>query len=149
MNKTIIWLVTIIIVAVGGYFILRGDEALAPLAETPAELPTETGETTTHTIVYTANGYSPGQLTIKVGDTVIFKNESQMEMWTASAMHPTHKVYPGSGIEKCGTAEAAKIFDACAAIASGGEWSFTFTEAGTWAYHNHLQSNHFGKVIVE
>ena len=35
--------------------------------------------------------------------TVIWKNESSNPMWTASAMHPTHKVYPGTDISACGT----------------------------------------------
>lgn len=68
-------------------------------------------------------------------------------MWTASAVHPTHTIYPGSGISKCGTVEG--IFDSCEEVGVNEEWSFTFDELGTWIYHNHLQSSHFGRIIVK
>jgi len=46
--------------------------------------------------------------------------------------------------EHCGTGTTS--FDQCA---NGGSYSFTFTKAGTWRYHNHSNASHFGTVIVE
>ena len=100
-------------------------------------------------IIFTDSGFSPNLLTIKLGETVTFKNESSKPTWPASAMHPTHKVYPGSDIEKCGTAEESKIFDACRDIPAGGSWSFGFDNVGTWGYHDHLDASKFGKIIVQ
>jgi plastocyanin len=102
----------------------------------------------TKTIVMKADSFEPANLTIQKGTKVIFKNEDSTERWPASAMHPTHTRYPGSGIDKCGTAEEKNIFDACRGMAPGKEYSFTFNEVGDWSYHDHLNPSIFGKIIV-
>lgn len=100
-------------------------------------------------VTYTNNGFSPSSVTINVGDTVRFVNESGRSFWPASAFHPTHTAYPGSDIKKCGTAGASTIFDACRDVASGESYSFTFTEKGKWNYHDHLNASAFGSVVAE
>jgi len=84
-----------------------------------------------------------------VGDTVVFDNKGSKMMWTASAVHPTHKAYPDSDIAKCETPSQAGIFDACRGYGPGELWEFKFNEQGTWKYHNHLQPSHTGTIIVE
>lgn len=103
----------------------------------------------THTIEYTNNGFSPSPLTIKVGDKVTFMNKADKDVWVASAMHPTHRAYPGSNINKCGTDEAGITFDSCGRIAPGTSYSFTFQSEGRWGYHNHIRTSKFGTIIVE
>lgn len=100
-------------------------------------------------ITYTDSGYTPSMIIIKKGETVIWKNESSISMWTASAMHPTHRVYPGTDAAACGTQTLLPMFDACAGTAPGQSWSFTFNNIGTWKYHNHLNSSQFGTIKVE
>ncbi|MBI2453053.1 MAG: hypothetical protein HYV55_02385 [Parcubacteria group bacterium] len=100
-------------------------------------------------IAYTDQGYSPASVNIKKGDTVVWKNESSKDMWPASAMHPTHTVYPGSGITKCNTAEQPTIFDACASVSPGSSWSFKFLQTGSWKFHDHLLPTNFGTINVE
>ena len=100
-------------------------------------------------VTYTDAGYSPGSIKIKIGETVVFKNNGSQMMWTASAMHPTHMLYPGSDIKKCGTGEADKIFDSCVGALSGESWSFKFDNSGEWKYHNHLNTGHYGSITVE
>ncbi len=95
-------------------------------------------------ITYTTDGFSPKTVTINKGQAVRWINQGGGDMWVASAMHPTHTVYPGSDIKKCGT--AANIFDQCG---NGDSYEFTFNEVGEWGYHNHSRANHFGKVIVQ
>lgn len=102
-----------------------------------------TSESAEKQVTYTQDGFSPSTLTIKKGDTVVFKNESQEGMWTASADHPTHAKYPTTG--GC----AGSTFDACKGITSGDSWSFQFDEKGGWTYHNHLNPGKTGKIIVE
>jgi len=102
-----------------------------------------------NTIEITADGFSPKELTISVGETVTWVNKDAEEHWPASAMHPTHTVYPGSDIQKCGTVEEENIFDSCRGLLPGESWNFTFNEAGSWGYHNHLVGGMFGKIIVE
>ena len=100
-------------------------------------------------ITYSVDGFTPAKVTIKKSDKVTWKNNSAIQMWPATAMHPTHRIYPGSGIEKCGTPEATSIFDACKGIVAGGSYSFTFDEIGTWNYHDHLTLGKYGSVVVE
>ena len=100
-------------------------------------------------VEFTANGYTPSTLTVKTGTKVTFKNTVDTATWPASAVHPTHKAYPGSDIEKCNTAEQSKIFDACRGLKKGESFSFVFNEKGTWFYHNHLDTKYFGKIVVE
>src|SRR3972149_5818942 len=45
----------------------------------------------------TATGFIPSSLTIKAGETVTFVNKDTKAHWPASAMHPTHLLYPESG----------------------------------------------------
>lgn len=101
------------------------------------------------TVKITPSGYEPAQLTIKKGSTVAWVNESSGPNWPATASHPTHTVYPGSDIQKCGTAEQPNIFDACKGLTDGESFSFTFNNAGEWAYHDHLTVSKFGKIIVK
>lgn len=87
-----------------------------------------------HTMRFTGDGYEPRDITIKVGDTIEFVNESSQDMWPASNVHPTHELYPE--------------FDAQQALAPGDSWQFTFDEAGTWGYHDHLNSRITGTITV-
>ena len=102
-----------------------------------------------HTIIMNEKGFSPKTITISKGDTVIFTNTGKKNIWPASAMHPTHTVYPGSDIKKCGTDAEKEIFDACEGIAPSKSWSFTFNNVGKWSYHDHLQASSFGSIIVQ
>lgn len=101
----------------------------------PEESKTETASPSTLEVVYGSEGFSPSNLEIKVGDTVLFKNESGKGMWVASNPHPVHSDNPE--------------FDAGLSTANGNSWSFTFTEEGTFSYHNHLNSSFGGKIIVK
>jgi plastocyanin len=154
--RTLLIVLIIALVAVGGWLVLRGDEASAPESDT--EMGMETGDdeeegteqgAEEHIITYSDSGYSPSEVRVSLGDTVTWRNESSGNMWTASAVHPTHTIYSGTSLsEHCPDAANAS-FDACEGIAPGAEWSFTFDEAGSWGYHNHLNAAHTGRVVVE
>lgn len=94
-------------------------------------------------VLYTNAGYSPAVLKVKNGDTVTFRNVSSQLMWTSSDPHPVHSAYPVRG--GC----VASAFDECGAVGAGADWSFQFTVAGTWKYHNHLNPRDAGMVIAE
>ncbi len=124
-------------------------ESSTTAAETETEeTATATTEDTTSaseelTITFTKNGYLPASSVIKKGTNVTFKNESGMDMWPASAMHPTHRMYPTTG--GC----LGSTFDACERVSDGESWSFTFDEVGVWKYHDHLSPTMFGMIMVE
>jgi plastocyanin len=82
----------------------------------------------------TDNGFDPQTLTINSGDTVKFENKSSDDAWPASNVHPTHLLYKG--------------FDAKKPLLPGDSYSFTFTKKGSWGYHNHLQPDVQGRIVV-
>lgn len=136
MNKIIVSIIIIAIIIAGGYFIFKK----APKKIIP-DVQTSTAEE--KVITYTDNDYSPSSMQIKLGETIVFKNESSQSMWPASSMHPTHKDYPTTG--GC----LGSTFDSCKGVQPGGSWSFKFDIAGNWKYHDHLSPKNFGAIIVE
>lgn len=85
----------------------------------------------TVTVNYSSGGYSPATVEINVGDTVKWVSDGT-SMWTASANHPSHTIYPEFDQKSVGTT-----------------YQFTFTKVGTWGYHNHRSASHIGTVIVK
>jgi plastocyanin len=159
--KNIITFIAVVIAVLGaGYIIFQKQE---PQEKVVAQTPTPTSTPTPAAIVppaipppapapqvsaplvviYTDSGYQPQSLTIKKGDAVTFNNKSTQGMWTASALHPTHKEYPTTG--GC----IGSTFDSCASTLPGTAWSFTFDMPGTWRYHNHVHPGHYGSITVE
>jgi len=92
--------------------------------------------------------YVPMEVTIKQGETITFINKGKNDHWPASNIHPTHTIYPGSDIRKCGTIEEKNIFDACSGIKPGASYSFKFDQIGSWRFHDHLYPELHGTIIV-
>lgn len=102
-------------------------------AEERAEKRAEkTAEVAASVVTLTNSGFTPAALKVKVGTKVIFKNQASGGMWIASNNHPVHSLLPG--------------FDQ---KGSGGEYSFTFTQVGSWGFHNHLSPSTTGTIVVE
>lgn len=83
---------------------------------------------------FDGQSFNPKSVNIKVGDIVIFKNNSSQDFWPASNPHPIHTDYPE--------------FDAKQAIAPGGKYQFKFEKAGNWGYHDHLNPSMNGTINV-
>src|SRR3990167_6602908 len=141
MGKAI-WavLAVLIIIVLGAFFVSRNNQESIPntpiATTTPTTTSTQSAEPETtieNMVVYSDTGFTPASITVKVGDTVTFKNSSSKSMQVASAPHPTHTAYPE--------------FDAKVGTENGGTYMFTFTKTGTWKYHNHLNSSNFGTVV--
>lgn len=118
-----------------------------------AACPASTGTPTTRgdgpiTVTYTDNGFLPEQITINVGDSVTFVNQSSFEMWVASDEHPTHTHYSGTTRQEHCNNGTSTTFDQCTRGVPGTSWTFTFNKAGAWNYHNHVESDHIGTVTV-
>lgn len=79
----------------------------------------------------------------------MFVNNDVDQRWPASDAHPVHADYPGSSIGKCNTPEQDSIFDACKGLAKGESFRFAFTEKGSWNYHDHLDAETGGTIVVE
>lgn len=151
--KTIIAII-ILIALVGGIFLFsavsQNPIKTAGVINNPDESSQES-EISGNVIEITSSGFTPSELTISRGDTVTFINKDAEEHWPASAVHPTHTVYPGSGITKCfdGKTDKSTLFDSCGGLAQEERWSFTFNEIGTWKYHDHINSGLFGTIVVK
>ncbi len=126
-----------------------GEETVVEEETAPAEKITDVTEISENIVEITSAGFNPKTLTIQAGETVIFANKDSTAHWPASNVHPIHTTYPGSSIEKCGTADEAAIFDACGALAEGEEYSFTFSRTGRWPFHDHRNPGKGGTIVVE
>jgi len=88
------------------------------------------------TIFYTTeNGFVPGVMNVKVGDTVTFVNQSDAGMWVASNPHPKHTGLSG--------------FDEKAESKNGESYKYTFTKTGEFSYHNHVNPTKVGIIVVD
>lgn len=158
MNKLLLGLIVLVLGAMAGWYLLSGGKqlqlpkppAVAKLSPTPVTpnllratgaedvVPTvgaEKGGVNARSVVtYTDTGFSPATISVPVGTTVTFVNESSQGMWVASAVHPTHKVLPG--------------FDQLKSVTKSGTYEYIFAREGTWNYHNHVVPAYSGTVVV-
>ena len=88
----------------------------------------------TYTVEISEEGFSPNFLEILQGDAIEFVNTGELDHWPASNVHPTHEVYPD--------------FDARRPILPGDSWTFTFFRPGLWPYHDHLNPQNTGELVV-
>ena len=98
-------------------------------------------------VTYTKeNGFTPDNLSIKIGNTVKFVNKSTEEMWVGSNEHPTHTLYAGTQRKDHCPDTSGTAFDQCG---KGNEYSFTFNKVGSWKYHNHTRATMGGVIVVK
>ena len=152
-NNTIIAIIVIALVVIGGYFLISS-KASAPETDGTSMPANENnlGDDQSETVVtYTEDGFSPATITVKVGDTIRFANDSTSAMWVAADEHPTHTSYDGTSTkEHCvDGASTNGAFDMCHRGDPGATWTYTFTKAGSFDYHNHARASHGGTVVVE
>ena len=161
MNKPTrinILLGALLLLALGGWYWSSMSRPIPPVLSvnnTPSETTTSPATTTTTqgsssapmtaTVNYTANGFSPDPVTIRQGGTVTFVSKDGSPMWVASNAHPTHMQYDGtSRTEHCPNT-AGTAFDQCS---SGTSFSFVFKKVGSWNYHNHVNADDGGTIMV-
>lgn len=160
MNSSALWIVAGVIVIAGLGFWAYSMQQPAPAADNTTVAPgTDTPQQgsgagvgvdvgigdASATILYGSNGFSEPEITIKKGGTVTWTNNGGGDMWVASAQHPTHTTYSGTTLSEHCPSGSATAFDQCQ---NGTTFSFKFDKVGTWAYHNHSNPSHFGRVIV-
>lgn len=120
----------IIIIGLGLALLAVGCNKKANPDQTNSQVQTGVAE-----IDMTANGFSPANITVKLGTQVVFKNTDTTVHWPASNPHPTHTDLPG--------------FDALQNVPAGNSYSFTFSKLGQWGFHDHLNPSQFrGSITV-
>lgn len=87
-----------------------------------------------NTIAYTDNGFSPASLTVKSGDQVTITNNSSRLLQFDSDPHPQHTDDPELNV---GT------------IAPGQSRTITVHTTGSHGYHNHLNADDIGTLVVQ
>lgn len=149
MNKKVligvIAIASIILLGTWAYMATRGpapdqttDIRLTPQSDigTPSEAPvsdTAVEPTSTATITYTNEGFSPNTITVTKDSTVTVTNTSDANVMLSSADHPTHKEQPELNMEMLKPGESGTI---------------TLTQVGTWGYHDHINASMTGTIIV-
>lgn len=86
-------------------------------------------------VSYTNRGFSPSTLTIKVGKSVHFANNSSKAMSLTSTDTTNSQIYSEFNQEKT--------------VGQGGSYDFTFLSAGVWGYMNRNNQGDRGIVIVK
>lgn len=153
LRSAIISIVVLGIIAVVAYFLLATrtqapQEAVAPQQqeenteqdssnnEGDEQAPNE--EENTQPAIVTAvindEGFASATIIARKGDRIVFVNRGTSAHWPASAVHPTHEVYPE--------------LDAKAPVAPGQSWTFTATNVGEWRIHDHLNPSETATVII-
>lgn len=164
MQNAWIWIVGIVLVAVGGFLWWQDsvpvpslpaaqvtDSGTEPIpSTTPASVSSTTQDSSaamSATVTYSASGFSPSSVTIKKGGTVTFNVADGSKMWVATDAHPEHEGYDAtSRSQHCASGYVGeKPFDQCAA---GATYSFTFEKIGSWSYHNHSDQDMGGTIVV-
>jgi plastocyanin len=153
MQTKIIWTIAVVLVVIlGGWYAFSARPAAAPTIETEKQEEATNDTASAPTVItYTDTGFSPATVTVRVGDTVRFTNASSGGMWVGSDNHPTHTEYDDTSTrDHCvGGVAVRGAFDECNASASGASWTFTFTKAGTFGYHNHTSAGKTGTIVVQ
>lgn len=106
---------------------------MPPLPPVPGAIGTPPKKQTT-TITFANGAATPSVVAIKVGDMVKFVNNDTSPRWPASGPHPVHTTCPG--------------FDSLRGLKTGESYSFTFLEAKTCPWHDHLKPSVNGKIEV-
>lgn len=97
------------------------------------------------TIKYTAQGFEPRAITVPVGSVVAWDNSGGRPMWVGSDPHPSHTDL--EGFDQKRIINLAPFIGEAQAHGEG-FYEYTFTEVGTWGYHNHAYPTDTGSVTV-
>jgi plastocyanin len=94
----------------------------------------QTGGSVAVSITYSGNKFFPMIVTVKAGDKVIFKNDSNEAIQIQSNPHPIHtdNVELNIGL-----------------LAPGQSRTVILNNKGVWGYHNHLNPIQVGSIIVQ
>ena len=143
-KNVVIAAVVIVVLVIGGWFLTRPKPAAAPEVSQPTPAPTASESISPsaspsanmgkNLVTISSSGFSPKAITIKVGDSVTWKNADSENHTVNSAPHPVHTAYPQLNL---------------GLIKPGEEKSLEFKAAGTYKYHDHLNPSLTGSITVE
>lgn len=153
-NKVVWWIIgVVVILAIGGvvaYALANQTKQPSPEttgdassktksnktdAKTNGDTPTssDSQQTTGVTIVFTDKGFEKSSYTVKKGQSVKVENKSNTQLEFSSDNHPTHTGEPELNMS---------------VLQPGESGSFTPTEIGEHGFHDHLQAQFTGVLVV-
>ena len=142
-------IILILLVGIGIFFTISNISKSNKISPNNSGSTANSSSQNPNTIEISSSGFNPQTLTIQKGETLVFKAVDSSNRWPASDIHPTHKAYPGSDIQKCFEDGISNIFDSCGGLSEGSSFEFIFDEVGNWKYHDHLQPGKKGTIIVQ
>lgn len=137
MNKTSLIIFIILILIVGVFLVVSyalPRTAVSPTADQYA-ISGQNIPDVAATVILSDQGFAPQTITIRSGESVTWINNSSDRMLVASDPHPAHTDLPG--------------FDQGTIANPGSSWTYRFNSVGTHTYHDHINPNLVGTVIVE
>lgn len=146
-RNIVIAVIVILALAAGGWFLTRPKQPAISestnVIQTPASTESASPASATegsdvadeeNLVTISSAGFSPKEITISAGETVVWMNSDAIDHTVNSAPHPTHTAYPPLNLDT---------------IKPGDKKSLNFPEPGTYKYHDHLNPSLVGSIIVE
>jgi plastocyanin len=125
-KNVIIGAVIVVVVAIALTLMFRGNGKTTPTAQpAPASA----------TVQITSKGFVPATLSVKQGTKVVWVNQDAKPHQVAADPYPDHSSLPGLFTPN--------------PLASEETYSYTFTTAGSWTYHDQLHPTVGGVVVVK
>lgn len=135
MNKNLLVIGIAVVVVLVGWYFLQGQKSYNPSSVPVAEtVSSPSAEIKENIIIISDNSFSPAEITIKVDESLIWKNETLENHTVNSSAHPAHTDYTPLNLGN---------------IPLGESKSLSFPVAGTYKYHDHLNPSLAGIIIVE
>ena len=137
----------LLLVAIGAYFAVKAvNQTTTPISYKETTPTTEitmvstspiasTSAVTENMVTITSTGFFPKEITIKLGDSVSWTNNDSVVHTVNSDPHPQHTQFT--------------TLNQISRIAAGEKKSLKFEIAGTFKYHDHLNPQLVGTVIVK
>ena len=126
----LVFLIALVLLGLGIFFGSARKSSSVVQAPSPSPVPSPViGGVITYD-----GGFLPGEVEVKIGEAVEFRNDSQETFQVNSDNHPSHALYPELNLGVVGPGKVK---------------STVFEKAGTYTYHNHLKPTEKGTIVVE
>lgn len=136
-------IIIVLLILLGGFFYFKSHSVVSPVVA-PEVTASPIGTMTTaspeatisqNIVTITSSGFSPAIITIKAGDSVTWINQDSENHQVDSDPHPVYTDYPplnGVGL-----------------LTPSQQKSLQFPTPGTYHYHDHLNPEFKGTIVVE
>ena len=133
-NKGLAWMVVLILLLLMSAAVLYFNDPSASRDSLASTAKPSIRPARIYAVFYSGGVFSPTNLRIHAGDTVRFQNPSPAPIWVISDPHPAH-----DGLASLNS--AGQILPQSAFV-------YTFADPGIYGYHNELNPNQIGVIIV-